>query len=89
MALRGIETDGKWKHWLTIVEPRLFGQYTQYIPFFSLVDPTRLCCISCGVMPSMKTGPPELHLQAAQPALKLPFNYCGAAWHSYRPGGFS
>jgi PhoPQ-activated pathogenicity-related protein len=32
-----IEDDGKWKHWLTIVEPRLFGQYTQYIPFFSLV----------------------------------------------------
>ena len=26
-----------WKHWLTIVEPRLLGQYTQYIPFFSLV----------------------------------------------------
>ncbi len=28
---------GTWKHWLTIVEPRLLGQYTQYIPFFSLV----------------------------------------------------
>jgi PhoPQ-activated pathogenicity-related protein len=28
---------GTWKHWLTIVEPRLFGQYTERIPFFSLV----------------------------------------------------
>lgn len=27
----------KWKHWLTIVEPRLLGEYTEYIPFFSLV----------------------------------------------------
>jgi PhoPQ-activated pathogenicity-related protein len=26
-----------WQHWLTIVEPRLLGQYTEYLPFFSLV----------------------------------------------------
>lgn len=32
---------GKWRHWLTIVEPRLFGQYTEYIPFFSLVGSDR------------------------------------------------
>lgn len=32
-----IETDGKWKHWLRIIEPRLLGQYTEKIPFFSLV----------------------------------------------------
>jgi len=28
---------GKWKHWLVIVEPRLFGEYTERLPFFSLV----------------------------------------------------
>jgi PhoPQ-activated pathogenicity-related protein len=27
----------KWKHWLVIVEPRLLGEYTEYLPFFSLV----------------------------------------------------
>lgn len=27
----------KWKHWLVIVEPRLLGAYTEYLPFFSLV----------------------------------------------------
>jgi PhoPQ-activated pathogenicity-related protein len=27
----------KWKHWLVIVEPRLIGEYTEYLPFFSLV----------------------------------------------------
>ena len=27
----------KWKHWLVIVEPRLLGQYTERLPFFSLV----------------------------------------------------
>lgn len=32
------ETDGKWKHWLRIIEPRLFGRYTENIPFFSLVQ---------------------------------------------------
>jgi PhoPQ-activated pathogenicity-related protein len=32
-----VETDGKWKHWLRIIEPRLLGKYTQNIPFFSLV----------------------------------------------------
>jgi PhoPQ-activated pathogenicity-related protein len=29
---------GVWKHWLTIVEPRFLGKYTQDIPFFSLVQ---------------------------------------------------
>jgi PhoPQ-activated pathogenicity-related protein len=28
---------GTWKHWLRIIEPRLLGQYTEKIPFFSLV----------------------------------------------------
>jgi len=28
---------GKWEHWLVIVEPRLLGQYTERLPFFSLV----------------------------------------------------
>ena len=27
----------KWEHWLVIVEPRLFGEYTERLPFFSLV----------------------------------------------------
>jgi PhoPQ-activated pathogenicity-related protein len=27
----------KWKHWLVIVEPRLLGEYTELLPFFSLV----------------------------------------------------
>ena len=27
----------KWKHWPVIVEPRLLGQYTERLPFFSLV----------------------------------------------------
>ena len=27
----------KWKHWLVIVEPRLLGEYTEFLPFFSLV----------------------------------------------------
>ena len=37
------ETDGKWKHWLRIVEPRLLGQYTQNIPFFSLKNVDIAC----------------------------------------------
>jgi PhoPQ-activated pathogenicity-related protein len=28
---------GKWRHWLVIVEPRLLGEYTERLPFFSLV----------------------------------------------------
>ena len=27
----------KWEHWLVIVEPRLLGEYTELLPFFSLV----------------------------------------------------
>lgn len=27
----------QWQHWLVIVEPRLLGEYTEYLPFFSLV----------------------------------------------------
>lgn len=27
----------QWQHWLVIVEPRLLGEYTEYLPVFSLV----------------------------------------------------
>ncbi len=30
-----------WKHWLVIVEPRLLGLYTEYLPFFSLIRTDR------------------------------------------------
>jgi PhoPQ-activated pathogenicity-related protein len=29
---------GVWEHWLTIVEPRLLGRYTEHLPLFSLVE---------------------------------------------------
>ncbi len=28
----------QWEHWLVVVEPRLIGKYTEYLPFFSLVQ---------------------------------------------------
>jgi PhoPQ-activated pathogenicity-related protein len=60
---------GKWKHWLTIVEPRLLGEYTEYIPFFSLVrSDTALLYILRGDA-EHKDRPSEASPQAVQLAI--------------------
>ncbi|MBN2106913.1 MAG: hypothetical protein JW832_05755, partial [Deltaproteobacteria bacterium] len=64
-----IEDDGKWKHWLTIVEPRLFGQYTQYIPFFSLVRSDKVLLYLLRGDADHEDRPSEASPQAVQQAL--------------------
>jgi len=64
-----IEDDGKWKHWLTIVEPRLFGQYTQYIPFFSLVRSDKVLLYLLRGDADHKDRPSAASPQAVQQAL--------------------
>jgi PhoPQ-activated pathogenicity-related protein len=64
-----VEDNGKWKHWLTIVEPRLFGQYTQYIPFFSLVRSDKVLLYLLRGDAGHKDRPSAASPQAVQQAL--------------------
>jgi PhoPQ-activated pathogenicity-related protein len=59
----------KWEHWLVIVEPRLFGEYTEYLPFFSLVRTDKALLYLIRGDAGHEDKPAEASPQAVQLAL--------------------